>query len=359
MLKFRDHLLVFKKSKNMTKKRKEILVILLYGLISMLIGFFFQWISCPQCIRIPRAVIQNMGYSLMLGYGLFFNRYIYILAIEPFVSWIKRPVRSVFISFGITTLYSSFIIFFTNWFWFTFIQGLPLRIFLRRYVGIWGTEFVILYFISMWFYARAFFMDWKKEFQKREMLKREALSAQYDVLKSQVNPHFLVNSLNVAASLVDKDPEISKKFLSQLSGIYRDILEFQDHDLVSLDKELKLASRYLFLQEMRFGKAFNFQLPKAVPKHYQIIPLSVQILVENAFKHNKFTCEKPMSIEVVLQDKHLFVRNNCYNQSDPMESLNIGLDNIRGRFQFLTGKGIEILNRNNIFEVKIPLIIEE
>jgi sensor histidine kinase YesM len=314
---------------------------------------------CPECVKDPMAVIQNMGYSVMLGYGLFFNKYVYDLVIEPFVSWLKRPMKSLGIAFGITTIYSTFVIFFTNWFWFSFMQDLPFEAFLKYHKGIWVTEFVILYFISLWFYARAFFLDWKNEFKEREKLKREALSAKYDVLKSQVNPHFLFNSLNVAGSLVDKDAATAKKFLSQLSGMYRDILELQEDDLVPLQREVKLAERYLYLQEMRFGKAFNFELPAiARMTPFLIVPLSVQILMENAFKHNRFSSENPMNIEIDIEEEHLVVRNNRYAQNQTVESLNIGLENIKGRYRFLTGKEIEILDQNGIFEVRMPLVKE-
>ncbi len=343
----------------MTSRRKKILVILSYGLISMLIGVVFQAMNCPECLKNISWVIRNLGYSLMLGYGLFMNKYLYDIAIEPFVSWFKKPVRSIFISFVSTTLYSAFVIFFTNWFWFTFIQEMPFGYFLNHHTDIWITEFVILYFISLWFYARAFFMDWKKEFQQREVLKREALSAKYDVLKSQVNPHFLFNSLNVAISLIDKDPAISKKFLTQLSGLYREVLELQDNDVVPLKRELKLAARYLYLQEMRFGRAFTYSLPSDDAIDGQaLVPLSVQMLMENAFKHNRFSAESSMSINVSIENNHLIVRNNCYTHFDAVDSLNIGLENIRERYRYLTGKEIDVIKENGIFEVRIPLISE-
>jgi len=340
----------------MTNKKHPILVFLSYGLISMFIGFFFQWIMCPQCMHEPISVILNLGYSLMLGYGLFLNGYLYDKIIVRFVSWQNSPVKSVLIAFGFTTLYSGVVIFFTNWFWFSLIQEVPFILFLKTYPGIWVTEFIILYLITMWFYARSFFMEWLSEVKKREALKREALSAQYEVLKSQVNPHFLFNSLNVAASLVDQNPENAKQFLHNLAGMYRNILEMQDNDLVSLDRELKLTSQYLWLQEKRFGKAFHYSLPDENLSYYSIVPLSLQMLLENAFKHNFFTMEKPMNVTVSLQDGQLVVQNTRYKTNENVESLNIGLENIRGRYRFLTGRDVEIINENGIFEVRIPLI---
>ncbi len=304
----------------------------------------------------PVLILQNMGYSLMLGLGLFFNKFLYDLAIKPYISWIDNPLRAVLISFGVTTFYSGLIIFFTNWLWFTVAKGMPFGDFLSQLPGIWVTEFVILYFISMWFYARSFFLDWKEQIKQQEMLKREALAAKYDVLKSQVSPHFLFNSLNVATSLVDSNPENAKHFLSQLASMYRDVLELQDKDLVSLDRELKLASRYLYLQEMRFGKSFQFSLPSDASQAFQIVPLSIQLLMENAFKHNLFSAENPMKIDVQLQGRHLVVRNSRNEHNDTRDSLNLGLENLRGRYQYLTGKDIDIIHFDGVFEVHIPLI---
>jgi hypothetical protein len=340
----------------MNSKNRIVFEVLLYGAISIAIGLFFQWVNCPYCMTKPALVIQNMGYSLMLGLGLFFNKFLYDLAIGPHISWIDNPFRAVLISFGVTTLYSGFVIFITNWLWFTAVRGMPFGTFLHELPGIWVTEFIILYFISMWFYARSFFLDWKEQIKQQEMLKREALSAKYDILKSQVSPHFLFNSLNVATSLVDKSAEKAKQFLSQLSGMYRDVLELQDKDLVSLERELKLASRYLYLQEMRFGKAFQFSLPEKDLQSFQIVPLSVQLLMENAFKHNRFSVENPMKIDVQLKEGFLVVRNSRNEHHDNRDSLKLGLDNLRGRYQYLTGQNIDIIHFDGVFEVHIPLI---
>ncbi len=336
--------------------RKKIPAVLIYGTISAVIGLVFLYVNCPQCLKYPSSVIQNVGYSLMLGLGLFFNKYLYDVAIGPYISWLKKPLKAILISFGVTTLYSSFVIFFTNWLWFSLVQGMEFGVFLRQYPDIWLVEFVILYFISLWFYARSFFYYWKKEIEEREMLKREALAAKYDVLKSQVNPHFLFNSLNVATSLVDKSPEKAKEFLSRLSGMYRDILQLQDNDLVSLERELKLASRYLYLQEMRFGRAFEFSLPADGVEKFEIVPLSVQLLMENAFKHNSFSTEKPMKIDVQIQGNKLVVRNSRNNGPETNNSLKIGLQNLKGRYQYLTGQDIDIVHFDGLFEVHIPLI---
>lgn len=343
----------------MTKRTGIIFEILLYGSISIVIGLFFQWINCPYCMTQPELIFQNMGYSLMLGLGLFCNKFLYGWAIGPFTSWIDKPIRAVFISLGVTTLYSGLVIFVTNWVWFSAVQGMPFRVFLRDFPGIWVTEFVILYFISLWFYARSFFLDWKKEIKQQEMLKREALSAKYDVLKSQVNPHFLFNSLNVATSLIDKNPDTAKHFLSRLSGMYRDILELQDSDLVSLERELKLASRYLYLQEMRFGSSFQFNLQVHGLDGYSIVPLSVQLLMENAFKHNRFSSENSMKIDVMIKDGFLVVRNSRNELNSDADSLKLGLENLRGRYQYLTGQDIDIIHSNGVFEVHIPLIKTE
>lgn len=340
----------------MNSKKRIVLEVVLYGSISIVIGMFFQWVNCPSCMTQPALILQNMGYSLMLGLGLFFNKFLYDLAIDPHISWIDNPLRAILISFGVTTLYSGFVIFVTNWLWFTAVQGIPFGTFLRQFPGIWVTEFVILYFISMWFYARSFFLDWKEQIKQQEMLKHEALSAKYDVLKSQVSPHFLFNSLNVATSLVDKSADKAKQFLSQLSGMYRDVLELQDNDLVSLERELKLASRYLYLQEMRFGKAFQFSLPEKNLESFQIVPLSVQLLMENAFKHNRFSVESPMIIDVQIKEGYLVVRNSRNEYNETKDSLKLGLDNLRGRYHYLTGQNIDIIHNDGLFEVHIPMI---
>jgi sensor histidine kinase YesM len=139
--------------------------------------------------------------------------------------------------------------------------------------------------------------------------------------------------------------------------MYRDVPELQDKNLVSLNRELKLASRYLYLQEMRFGKSFQFSLPSKSLQAYQIVPLSIQLLMENAFKHNRFSAENPMNIDVQIKEGHLLVVRNSRNENhSTKDSPKLGMDNLSGRYQCLTGKNIDIIHFDVIFEVHTPLI---
>ena len=183
---------------------------------------------------------------------------------------------------------------------------------------------------------------------------------QYEALKNQVNPHFLFNSLNVLTSLVESDTEKSVKFIKQLSEVYRYVLEQKDKELVTVETEMKFVESYIFLQKIRYNKnLFFIKDPEisGIGENLKIIPLSLQILVENAIKHNVISTEQPLTIEITFENnEYLIIKNNLQKRSTVNGSGNIGLNNIRSRYEYLSDKEFEVIEDSVSFMVKIPLI---
>jgi sensor histidine kinase YesM len=168
-------------------------------------------------------------------------------------------------------------------------------------------------------------------------LQKENLQSQYDVLKQQVNPHFLFNSLNVLTSLIKLEPDLAEKFSEQLSKVYRYILENKDNELVDLDTELNFLDAYIFLLNIRFvGK---LQVLLNIPNENRndlIIPLAMQLLIENAIKHNMMSKSRPLTIHIFIdKDNSLNVINNLQERSSQIISTGVGLKNIMNRYQLL------------------------
>lgn len=190
-----------------------------------------------------------------------------------------------------------------------------------------------------------------------EQLQQEYSQVRLQALKSQVNPHFLFNSLSVLSSLVHSNAETSERFIVQLSKAYRYILEQKDAALVTLNEELNFLEAYFFLLEIRFGK--KVILKKAItvdPDKYQLPPLTLQLLVENAVKHNKMSMAEPLIIEIIGADKNIEVSNNFNPREIEETSTGIGLDNITKRVAYVTNEQMTVNRHDEIFSVVIPLI---
>jgi len=193
--------------------------------------------------------------------------------------------------------------------------------------------------------------------EETEKLKREGLKAELNALKTQVNPHFLFNNLNTLVSVIPENPKLAVDFVQQLSKLYRHILEVKDEQSILLQDELDVLKAYAFLLQTRFGN--NLDVIINVPTERlkkRIVPLSLQILMENAIKHNIVSSDKPLKIEVTAFNGKLVVSNNLQRKNQVNESTGIGLDNIRNRYKLLGNEQVEVTESGSNFTVSIPLI---
>lgn len=207
------------------------------------------------------------------------------------------------------------------------------------------------------YYSRYLVFFWKKSIEKAETLERESLLAQYEALKNQVNPHFLFNSLNTLAGLVEQDQKKAVEFISHLSNTYRYVLEQRNKELVAVEEELKFVNDFIFLAKLRYGNGLivNTYISK---KRNLLVPMGVQILIENCIKHNIIDDEQPLVIELVEEGPYLTVRNNLQKKSSVSGNEPIGLENLKSRYSFVTSLPVIIEETSDEFIVRIPLIPE-
>lgn len=221
----------------------------------------------------------------------------------------------------------------------------------------------VLVAISDWFY---FFERWKlslveneKEKTKNVLLEKENLSAQLGVLKKQMNPHFLFNSLNVLSSLVHNDPVKAEDFIDEFSDFYRSILDQNENDFVPLNKEIETCKSYMFLQEIRFEKSVkcSFSLNTKI-EHFFTFPLAVQTLLENAIKHNALSKENPLNIEVNLVDDKLQIKNNLQKRTGNITSTGMGHKNLIKRYSHFNKTPV-FQKTSSSFICYLPLLKKE
>lgn len=202
-----------------------------------------------------------------------------------------------------------------------------------------------------------YFQLWKASLLESERLKKNQARLQFESLKNQVNPHFLFNSLNTLSSLIPVDPEKAEKFVHEFAKIYRYVLETKDRSFVSLDEELKFVHSYLFLQKIRFENQLSLKMDiREEEKDYYIPPLTLQILVENAVKHNVISHKYPLTIEIKSIAGVLQVINKIQPRQDIPDSTKTGLNNIKQRMNLISDMQPQFYKKDGFYIAEIPLI---
>lgn len=277
---------------------------------------------------------------------------------ERWASWLDEPVKRLLLTLLVTGVYTSFIWVFIAWMYDFEDYGWNLMAFIKDLnIYMFLPTLLITFAITGFMHGRGFLMGLKNSVIEAERLKKQQLEAQYEALKNQINPHFLFNSLNVLAALVHKDPNESERFIHRLASVLRYILESREKETVNLEEELRMLDAYLSMMKIRFSEGFRYSIDIPNPSRYLIAPLCLQMLVENAFKHNEVSRSHPLSVEILMDGPdYLMVRNDVHKKDQIQPSSGIGLANIRARYEFLTDKTLRITPSDTHFSVGIPLI---
>ncbi|HKJ42149.1 MAG TPA: histidine kinase [Sunxiuqinia sp.] len=222
-------------------------------------------------------------------------------------------------------------------------------------------DFSLIIFIFYFFVAAVtllihYFGNWREAQLMAERLKKENIQSKFEVLKNQIDPHFFFNSLSVLTSLVYKDANLSAEYITQLSKMYRYILEGKNQSLVSIGDELNFLSSYIFLIKVRYNENICFEIEIAEDLRNKIyLPKnSLQMLVENAIKHNKFGNGEPLIVRIFAGDGYIQVVNNKNRRELIEYSSKIGLENIKKRYELIGNYELLIEETDESFTVKLP-----
>ncbi len=204
-----------------------------------------------------------------------------------------------------------------------------------------------------------FFIAWKQSILEVEQYKTESATAQMQNLKKQLNPHFLFNNLSVLSSLVYKDQDKAAEFISELSKVYRYVLDHENIELVTLKNELDFLAHYIYLLGIRFDKGISFSIDIPIDKQqYYLPPMCLQLLVENTIQHNEVSQAKPLQVSIYTRDNNLIVENPIQPRSDKTVSSKTGIKNIEKRYHFFTSEKVVVTESENIFSIALPLILQ-
>ena len=228
---------------------------------------------------------------------------------------------------------------------------------LHIYTEMLAMNLIIALMVGTLYETVFFFERWKEAIQQNEELKNQQIRTQFEVLQNQMSPHFLFNSLNTLTTLISENQQSALMFTEKLSDVYRYILQNKERELVTLSEELQFAKDYVYLLKIRFPENLNvdFNIPDKNLNHH-IAPLTLQMLIENSIKHNVISKAHPLSVDVYLTEGSIVVRNNLKVKQVLDRSTKTGLENIRKRYEYLSDRGIDVIETTNSFIVSVPLI---
>lgn len=294
--------------------------------------------------------------SILVGGSFLLGLSVITTILDRKLPWLQYPLKRLIVQFLATIVFCLVIIAITIVLTGLFMnQQLTSSFFLENGLFMMKIAFSFIFLGSLISNAILFFKNWKEAAVQQEKLKREQLALQYETLKSQVNPHFLFNNLNTLTSLIASSPDKAIDFVKKLSEVYRYVLDQKDTELVALDTELKFVESYIFLQQIRFGTNLNVQVD--IPqKNFKVIPLSIQMLVENAIRHNEISDLYPLDIRIYLKDEQYLTIENKLQKKSGSEGSGSGIQNIKSRYQFFTDKDLIIGISKDYFRISIPLI---
>lgn len=325
--------------------------------INLVITLFF----CPRCYTDWSLFVGNLDdftYSYLLTCFLSGGINQIIEKADRHFPWLDAPLTRLFFDVLTVTTY-------------TFVVSFCLATVFAIYVWdvftidnvSWGsivdstiTPIFIALGITIFFTSRSFLLEWRQAAIEAEQMRSERLAGQYQSLKDQLNPHFLFNSLNVLSNLVYEDADRANSFIEKLARIYRYVLDVQFEEVVPLEDELSFAKDYLELQELRFGSKFSYAIRVEESGNFGIPPLTLQMLLENALKHNVATKAKPLKISITRSGNGLRVENNLQKRDSMGPGSGIGLKNIRERYRFLSNSEVVVKETDEVFIVEVPLL---
>lgn len=305
-------------------------------------------------------------YTLLYSFSLHLaNTFLFIFLDKVFINdrFSKKRIAIGFIS---SFFLSLFVIFLLRVFINIVIENNSLQNFLQQespsdYITASIFAFIVLLIIHI-----IYLYKWYQENKlKEQKIIAGTASAKFESLKNQIDPHFLFNSLNVLSSLIEENPDNAQRFTTSLSKIYRYVLEQKDKELVSVDEELAFAKTYMNLLKMRFENSITFELPineiasKLAMTEAKVVPLSLQLLLENTIKHNVVSEKKPLHIKIFVKDNYLVVENNFQKKEVLQDRQGVGLQNIVSRYGLISTRKVVIEENEQFFRVFIPILTKQ
>ncbi len=338
------------------KNNKKIVIPVAALVFSILFSILYKWIQTGKPFMYETLLFGITIFSLLL-----INGYLGFIILgklsDKASAEIKKKIIPFFLLFALLALIISMIVISVIDYVYFLIEGYDTSNFISHLFSVELISVIKQY--GIWILlASSFYLFniWIKAIDREQKLREENLKFKYQNLKNQINPHFLFNTLNTLSELVYVDAKKSEDFIHNLSSIYRYVLENEEVDLIELDKEIAFVKQYFALQQVRDGDKIKLKIDITDINRIIVVPVSIQLLVENALKHNTKSKEKPLIINIKEKNGEIIVENQIQKKSILENSTKTGLSNLNGRIKVITGKDLLINEDEHIFTVKLPTL---
>lgn len=330
------------------------------GTAIFLVMQFINWILGGG-VGGATALLVTFGYTMLYTLALYVaNAAVFQLLDRHFVAD-RFSKKRILLGFVLSFVVSLFAVFLLRIFEDVIIEQRTFTEFLDKETpGNYMFSIIITFFITLSFYAFYFYKAYQENKVKEQKIIAGTASAKFETLKNQIDPHFLFNSLNVLSSLIEENPDNAQKFTTSLSKIYRYVLEQKDKELVGVDEELSFARTYMNLLKMRFENSLFYELPEAgIDPEAKVVPLSLQLLLENTVKHNIVSEQKPLHIKIFIDGDYLAIQNVFQKKEVLQDREGVGLQNIVSRYAIITRRKVLVEQNEHTFTVKIPILTKQ
>lgn len=340
---------------NWTKTRRFLLILLRDILILITIGNLLSIFTIPGELWNLETVLRNCIFSIAIGYPAWKGMTGIVYVLEKRIPWLKFPLKRVLYQILSLSLFFAVLISLGFFLWMRINQDITFEVIKKEAIPSLRVAFIFMFLSLLIGNAVLFFKNWKESALQQEELKRAHLALQYQSLKDQVRPHFLFNSLSSLATLINTDTRKATQFVHKLSDVYRYVLEQRESELVSLKEDLKFMEDYVFLQKIRFGDKLQVENKLDLDLNRMVIPLSLQMLVDNAIKHNEISAEHPLHISISSTEQgHVIVKNRLRKKDQSEESLGTGLENLRKQIAWFSKDPLLVQEEKEAFIVRMP-----
>ncbi len=300
-------------------------------------------------------------YTMLYGLTLFFANAIVFLALDYYFKNDRFTPRRLLIGFVSSFIVSIFTVFLLRIFEDVVIEGKSFDKFIAEETPAnYIVSIIVTIVVSLAMHAFYFYKAYNENRVKEQKIIAGTANAKFESLKNQIDPHFLFNSLNVLSSLIEENPDNAQRFTTSLSKIYRYVLEQKDKELVTVKEELSFAKTYMNLLKMRFENSISYELPENYDNpEAKVVPLSLQLLLENTIKHNVVSENKPLHIKIYIKDNFLVVENNLQKKEVLQDRKGVGLQNIVSRYAILTNRNVLVKQSESEFAVHLPILTKQ
>jgi sensor histidine kinase YesM len=310
----------------------------------------------------------NFAYTMLYGLLLYYVNASLFIFLDSIFKNNRYALKRLVIGFLSSFVLSLFVIFLLRFFEEVIIEERSVSAFLRdEKPANYLVASIISFVVLLGIHALYFYKAYNENKVKEQKIIAGTASAKFESLKNQIDPHFLFNSLNVLSSLIEENPDNAQRFTTSLSKIYRYVLEQKDKELVSVEEELAFAKTYMNLLKMRFENSLFYELPtqedgiasSLAMTEAKVVPLSLQLLLENTVKHNVVSEQRPLHIRIAVEGDYLVIQNDYQKKEVLQDRQGVGLQNIINRYGIITKRKVLIEQNEKTFTVKIPILTKQ